>query len=591
MPATKCQHYNLRQHYLIIFLYFLLQILSLNIYAKTEGVDSRLPLWAINFKGQLSLNQKYFNRLIKRFEQQQIIGLEIIVADESDIDKSSQYGHAMLRFVDNNASMGDDIVLSFVAAIDDYKISNFKGVTGGYPVMPLYSSFRKQTQKYQKIENRSLKRSIIPVTGPMLERLMQQLKNINQELISNQLMQIKKMHKESIKLADKRGRKTYGKNEYRLIAYPHGVPALQSQGYAILKKQNSSGNILSNAKLNALLFKDILLSTLQEVFSEENQAQHSIIFLQGDTLFQIKLDPNTKLNYSSRLDISRDLAKLNERYPHKNFKTFPYFSRAEVPGKMGKKNLVIFNLPQHKTFNQYYNISKIKQILPLIQYHKSKPPFVETLGNYRFFDNNCSGVILKLFKQAGFPNSKFKWFKGRVPIKLTKYLARNLLNPYPPLKIDIFQSIQQELKIIFPQWQHYPNIATWPPSILRTFPYRLSPLKLVMLLNSQFQFDTKIVQLWQEKIKTSLAGKHFNFEQTYQIASVPAILYRNCSSKDCATLSRQRINAIWPAQAVAKAKKKFMRRKIHWKRFNQFPALIKHYILLGYLSAKKWETD
>lgn len=87
-----------------------------------------------------------------------IIGLEFILAAPTDSKIESKWGHALLRFVDNDNNWANDPVLSFAANVTDKKMSQWKGLTGGYEVIPELSSLGEFWKYYTKAEGRSIQR-------------------------------------------------------------------------------------------------------------------------------------------------------------------------------------------------------------------------------------------------------------------------------------------------------------------------------------------------------------------------------------------------------------------------------------------------
>lgn len=141
-------------------------------------------LWHEQKRSFISDTTKYLKRLLSKHEKGQIIGLELVIAAPTDAT-GSQWGHSMLRFVDNVGNNADDIVVGFVADVDAMKLNTFKGMGmfGGYATSPDIQSFRHFIQNYIKNQDRPLERYIIPSNPLIISRLVTNLKNNWEELL------------------------------------------------------------------------------------------------------------------------------------------------------------------------------------------------------------------------------------------------------------------------------------------------------------------------------------------------------------------------------------------------------------------------
>ena len=88
-----------------------------------------------------------------------------------------RWGHALLRFVSSEGNPGADYVLEFVAMVPDDNPSLRKGLFGGYPAAPQFSSLRSFWREYVADEDRDLIRAIIPTSPAMRQRIFQTLQN------------------------------------------------------------------------------------------------------------------------------------------------------------------------------------------------------------------------------------------------------------------------------------------------------------------------------------------------------------------------------------------------------------------------------
>ena len=179
--------------------------------------QSRLSFFMGRHQDIVETNQKNFKRLLKRLKRENIIGLELIVAAATKERMESRFGHTMLRFVDNHGTAGDDTVLSFVADLDSAKLSNRRGLFGGYPVYPLLKTFRMFNRDYIKKDNRSLERHLIPTSPEMRGELILTLNTWWEELQADQLKLDKKQALKAKEAAQKKGKKLLGNKAFHLL--------------------------------------------------------------------------------------------------------------------------------------------------------------------------------------------------------------------------------------------------------------------------------------------------------------------------------------------------------------------------------------
>ncbi|MBK23057.1 MAG: hypothetical protein CME70_03535 [Halobacteriovorax sp.] len=203
-----------------------------------EDAQNRIAYFTVRQQTIIENNQKNFKRLLKRLKKDQIIGLELIVAASSKSRIQSRFGHTLLRFVDKLGSPGNDLVLSFVADLDGPRISNRRGVFGGYPVFPLLKKFREFNQDYIKNENRPLERHIIPSDSKMRSDLILVLSNAWNKLEENQTILDEKQILKAKERALKRAKKLKLSNKFKLL------PILRSDSKFIV-----GWNLVDNNKI------------------------------------------------------------------------------------------------------------------------------------------------------------------------------------------------------------------------------------------------------------------------------------------------------------------------------------------------------
>lgn len=140
---------------------------------KNEMRKANYSLFVSEKRNQFLETEKYIRRLKNKLDRNEIIGLELLVAGPTDARIESKWGHSMLRFVDRVGTLSDDLVLGFVAEVDDVQLNMAKGIFGGYPVFPNVQSLRLFNQQYIKNEDRPIERFIIPSTQKQRNHLIQ----------------------------------------------------------------------------------------------------------------------------------------------------------------------------------------------------------------------------------------------------------------------------------------------------------------------------------------------------------------------------------------------------------------------------------
>lgn len=132
-----------------------------------------------NFEFIYKYTQEYTKRnlevLKEKIKNQSIIGIELIVAEATSLRMESQFGHALVRFVDNDYDWSNDITISFVANVDSRKMNPLKGLFGGYTVLSETKTLNEFWVTYVVREDRPLNRYIIPLTPNQKENLFKEV--------------------------------------------------------------------------------------------------------------------------------------------------------------------------------------------------------------------------------------------------------------------------------------------------------------------------------------------------------------------------------------------------------------------------------
>lgn len=173
--------------------------------------------WSANYQDLLNENGRFFKRLFERFDNGNIIGLELIIASSSWSNVESGFGHTMIRFVDNIGPEADDVVLSFVANVDTIKLNYFKGIFGGYPVFPQVKSLRLFMDEYTNRQKRDLDRYVIisdeGIRKTIINKLKEQWKLVTEHQKADRPIVLKETLNDLRKYSDEE----YGQGNYGIL--------------------------------------------------------------------------------------------------------------------------------------------------------------------------------------------------------------------------------------------------------------------------------------------------------------------------------------------------------------------------------------
>jgi hypothetical protein len=221
--------------FLLLFLSFL--VISSGVYAQEETThDSNQEVIKLKRKHKKALkkqikqleqvafnyqtiemyqeNERLITLLESRLKNNQVIGIELVIAAGADIRVESRWGHSMLRFVDNVRSANNDITLGFIADLETSKTNYLKGIIGAYPVFPILKTLGGFVEQYIKGEDRALERYVIPTTPQMRQELVQKLRTIWDEIkVKNDLSLINQAQKTLSHLERKQQKEKYQTRE------------------------------------------------------------------------------------------------------------------------------------------------------------------------------------------------------------------------------------------------------------------------------------------------------------------------------------------------------------------------------------------
>lgn len=142
------------------FIFTILLLISSSAFAANDDFKVMLERY-------LAFNKERADYLVSNKEK--IVGIEIIIADQAN-GLASRFGHALLRFVDKDGLWANDAVVSFGALSEEETYSLWKGVFGGYPILPQVMNLHEYWTQYTKTERRDLKRYVLNLSPEQLEQ-------------------------------------------------------------------------------------------------------------------------------------------------------------------------------------------------------------------------------------------------------------------------------------------------------------------------------------------------------------------------------------------------------------------------------------
>ncbi|WP_412470147.1 DUF4105 domain-containing protein [Oceanospirillum sp. RT-1-3] len=179
--------------------------------------------WGANYQDLLNENSRFFKRLFDRYENGNIVGLELVIASSSWSNIESGFGHTMLRFVDNVGTEADDVVLSFVANVDTLKLNYFKGIFGGYPVFPQVKSLRMFMDEYNNKQRRDLDRYIIISNEEIRSNIIRELKTQWEQVTKHRIETQKSVLQNTLDELNKFSTEKYGQGNYGILPLRSGT--------------------------------------------------------------------------------------------------------------------------------------------------------------------------------------------------------------------------------------------------------------------------------------------------------------------------------------------------------------------------------
>ncbi|WP_127716036.1 DUF4105 domain-containing protein [Halobacteriovorax sp. HLS] len=503
--------------------------------------------WSQSHREMYQLNKKFVKRLEKKIEAKQIIGLELIIAEKSDIRVESRFGHAMFRFVDSDSDPGNDITVSFVADVDGPDMSTVGGITGKYTIFPVFKSMRLYIKQYIKDDGRPLERHIIPSDNSMREDLLATLQNWWKDIVDGE----QRVYEEALKVAKeeaiKKGQELYKENGFEIFEMKF-KDDLQERVYSFGIVEKESNPFQNDTQRNEALYRQAYKIAYKKL--SKNLAENEIILNLGQELWSVENGENIYYMTSNDFEYAQELAQAF--FKDQKFKLFTRFNAYMEPNGY-------YALKMEDELSPYENLSvKNKEKVELvIKNLEVKGILSENMGKYTFFSNNCAGAVIKLLKDANFPHKKRVGIQGRVPVKLDKWMARSLLNPYPAFRIDKAEKLKVKLsKLLGLNRKEFENysfpIYQW-PSLERN----LTKEETFLFYNI---YDSTLEQEYLSVVRQSLLGRSApNYNIIHGLETAKSVIYELCTTKQCAKSITNLLKSNWTSKEIKKAKKQINR--------------------------------
>jgi hypothetical protein len=531
--------------------------------------------WSQAHRDMYAANQKFANRLIKKFNNNQIIGLELIIAAKSNIRVESKFGHSMFRFVDNDDNPGNDITVSFVADVDSPELSTVGGITGKYSIYPTLKSMRLFIKQYIKDDGRPLERHIVPSSKKMREDLINTLLSWWKSVLDGQEAVYSEAQKEALKAANKKGVKLFGESNYTLFPMTFTDELSEKEyiySYGILEK--TSNSIETFTQKNQELYLQAYIKAYKKVAL--NLKDNEAILNLGKELWKVDLNDNLFYIRSNDLELAKKTA--TKYFGNESFKLFTKFDfTMKADGFYGLKH------DSNESPYQYLTINKKQSVNLVIKNLEVKGVLSENMGRYTFFSNNCAGAVINLLKKANFPHKKRVGFQGRIPVKLNKWMSRSLLAPYPALHINKIENLETHLSEILniklKKFKEYDfNKNDW------------DKISKKLSLKEKFLFydlyNESISSEYSQIVRMELEGRPApDYNDLHGLKLTDNSLYNLCSNKSCGSSILKLLKTIWSKKEIKKTK-----RQINRTGNNTFisKGLLKRPEVLNHLKALKY---
>uniref|UniRef100_UPI00356619F4 lipoprotein N-acyltransferase Lnb domain-containing protein n=1 Tax=Halobacteriovorax sp. TaxID=2020862 RepID=UPI00356619F4 len=520
------------------FLFILLFLTTQNTYS-IENDSIEFLQWYTQKKELYTSSKKYINRLKRRLDNNQILGLELIIADSTDERVESKFGHALFRFVDGDSDPGNDITISFVADVNGPKASNISGVIGKYGVYPEVKSLRLFIKQYVKDQSRPLERHIIPSNEIMHRELVKTLDSWWNEIHEAR----EDIYKESVKKAKinaiKKGSELFGEESFELLEikfYDEEFKSELIQSFGIVEKEATP--FKNDSEKDKALYRQAYTRSYKKLDVEKGE----IVLNLFQEVWKVKIT-------SEILELDETIEKIAIE------KAKDYFSSDEIKlftrfDKSLEKNG--FYAMTTQTMNSL-NILRRVPIKMSVKNLEVTSAASEVLGKYTFFSNNCAGAVIKFLKKSNFPHKKTIGIQGRVPVKLNKWMSRSLLVPYPSITIDGAKKLRSKIARIlgftsreFEQYR-FP-IHQW--QIIKKYTTDEEKFLFYDLYNSNLEAE------YVELIRNDIQGLNApDYNDIYGLLKSSPLLYELCSTKDCAKKVETVLNKVWTKKEIKKTKK------------------------------------
>ncbi|GEM_PF-4108166 len=495
--------------------------------------------WYVQKKELYTSSKKYINRLEKKIENDQIIGLELIIAEATDERVESKFGHALFRFVDNDSDPGNDITISFVADVNGPKASNIGGVVGKYGVYPEVKSLRLFIKQYVKDQSRPLERHIIPSNTSMHHDLFQTLNGWWSEIHEVREEVYKQSVSNARKEAIKKGRDLFGNDNFELIEvkfYDEEFKKEVIQSFGIVQLEDIP--FQNETQKDEALYRQAYTRAFNKLELEKGQIALNLF----QEIWKVQANNNIiEIRYPNA-DEAIDIAK--EHFSTNEIKLFTKYDK-----NLQKNGFYAMTIETQKNLN----ILKRNPIEMAVKNLEVTSAVSEVLGKYTFFSNNCAGAVIKYLKESNFPHKRTVGIQGRVPVKLNKWMSRSLLVPYPSIVIDGAEKLRSKIARILgfssKEYERYKfPIHQW--EIINKYISGDEKFLFYDLYSSTLSTD--YVRLVRDELQ-GLSAPDYN--QIYGLKKTNPIFYKLCSTKSCANEVRSSLSQTWSSKQIKKTKK------------------------------------
>lgn len=163
-------------------------------------------------------------------------------------------------------------------------------------------------------------------------------------------------------------------------------------------------------------------------------------------------------------------------------------------------------------------------------------------GKYRFHENNCVTVLLRVMREASFPLFRES---PVVPVWGPMYLRNMVVSPFPPIVLPseegVIQALKNNVSIRLPR-----EVLRW-PSLPAAEINRIPTSVLYLASMSRIPFPSDFAQTFRSALKQRAVKEGVDIAEIYRVRPLPHEVYR-AGPETCASsnILASKVRNTWP---------------------------------------------